>query len=117
MKAEEAKMLEAWLVCHFLRLDVEAETRNFKISKLELLFHRPDVKKYYLEFLFHRPEVKKYYLELRSQNQSVLGDFRVQVEAHDKFTSGLKCVSQLIDKAARLRGLMLNVKAPPLRDG
>ena len=57
--------------------------------------------------VFHRPEVKKYYMELRNQNKSILGDFRVQVEAHDKFTSGLKSVSQLIDKAARLRGSVI----------
>ncbi|OQV23575.1 Bardet-Biedl syndrome 2 protein-like protein [Hypsibius exemplaris] len=49
------------------------------------------------------PEVKKYYMELHNQNKSILGDFRVQIEAHQKFTASLKSVSQLIDKAARLR--------------
>ena len=52
----------------------------------------------------YRPEVRKCFLELGNQNKAVLGDFRVQMEAHEKFTAGLKLVSQLIDKAARLRG-------------
>ncbi|GAU96928.1 hypothetical protein RvY_08295 [Ramazzottius varieornatus] len=49
------------------------------------------------------PEVRKCFLELGNQNKAVLGDFRVQMEAHEKLTTGLKLVSQLIDKAARLR--------------
>ncbi|XP_055357881.1 Bardet-Biedl syndrome 2 protein homolog [Paramacrobiotus metropolitanus] len=49
------------------------------------------------------PEVRKYYLELRNQNKNVLSDFRIQIDAQAKFTSGLKLISQTIDKAARLR--------------
>lgn len=57
--------------------------------------------------MYYRLTMKRYYTQLYNLNQELISQYRVRCNNHEELLSCLKQVNQVIQKAGRLRGELI----------